>query len=363
MDFSGEKSEKYVETFSEDPVNYGKSIKDMVKDSNRFLVNLPVYGIARRISRALEDESFSIFYKYERTLAHKLHPMMYRSGLNIFTNSRIDKLFMNKYTAAYAHNVPEKIESIQDDNIDLKINKMNQLKHVITKMVNKDGHFMVVKFCDYILNKKNRDLSTMLKAAEFKIINAKKNLSGNWNENLENLKQKLNEYKDQFDEDNAGVFIERIRWDDQLQEYADALEGSEDSKDEISEKIINYAEKIKEKYLNNTAENDIERIDKLVDAIDESNKKQHGKEHGELITKDILTLWTEDESIAEEVKNALAGILNERFGTPVKEAEVNDSNPENNDTDEVVMEEDVDIDLEIVIQRPVSVKMKIMNLK
>ena len=76
-------------------------------------------------------------------------------------------------------------------------------------MADKEGHFMVVKFYDYILYKRNKKLISILRPIEFKIMAIKKNLINDDEENKNIVLNQFLQLQKDFTSDDCRLFIER----------------------------------------------------------------------------------------------------------------------------------------------------------
>ena len=149
---------EFIENLKTRPQKSGTLVRKLIKENRRLLLNLPVIGPARKISRALEDDEFSLFYAFERTLAHKLHPYLYKNNLNLMTSSRIEKIYKKKYEH-YSSYMNETVKNKKKDSPEALKAHLNTLKNILVRMTEIDGSFMVIKFCDFHLSKLNLPLT------------------------------------------------------------------------------------------------------------------------------------------------------------------------------------------------------------
>jgi hypothetical protein len=353
------KVDNFIAALREDPKNSGKFIKNLIRTSNRFLINLPVVGIARKITRELENGPFSYFYIFRRTLAHKLHPNLYALNLNIFSNYSIEKQYHKKYQQ-YENMIPHLAKKISHTSAEAKLHLLQKLRNPIISMVEHDGHFMVVKFYDYFLHKIDPKTARLLRTLELQVHFCKKSLSGDSEKNASYIKTKFQKFLEKCGNEYSLLFIERLTMDNKLQEYSSMLisdkKSSESSltkkvmsvvedlsedlasqieqviKEETNEQpqkkkkvdeeqkhIIAYARKIKQAYLHQVANDDNKRITRIINNIKAINVKQLGKEKTDELVCSLIEVWLNDNDMPEPKKQILQNILESHYTRKVRE--------------------------------------------
>jgi len=291
MAFKEDDLNEIIDDLYEDPAGYGSIVRNLMNKSSRFILNFPIIGAARKVADELKKGPFSLYYKFERTLAHKLHPTLFEANLNIITNDRIERQYKDRFY--YYENM---IPAIKKNTLSL-----DPLKDLITSMVDRDGHFMVIKYCDYDLQNQNASLANHLRSMEFKVNYLKKHLTKDEDANREMVKKKCDEFTGLFGENRQDLFIDRLRLDDILHKYIPFLTGEDDSSSTAaSSKTLNYADIIKKKYLMNKSPDDLEGIESVIKAVEKSNAKQHGEEKSKEIMKQILDHWLQDDELADK---------------------------------------------------------------
>jgi hypothetical protein len=351
----------FVDELRDDPGKSGSLTKNLVKKTNRFYLNFPFIGPARRISSELKKGPFSYFYIFERTLAHKLHPLLYKYGFNFISNSFIDSLYEQKLEY-YKPLVPLKAGKVSATTADLRMKNLIMMKELITRMVFKDGHFMVIQYYDNNFRKLDRDLSSILRSIELSIHNMKRELTEDKKSNREMIRKRYELFMKNYGKENGPLFIERMKWDEELKDYAGML-GKEEERsfkesdselrtvefdgDEISgdseemkedessgeggdvtendrekeARIAGYAEKIKEKYLDVISDEDADAVKKILETIYSANREKSGDAKAREIVTDIVKIWLDDELISEGKKNFLRSLHEEMSGKAEGEGE------------------------------------------
>ncbi len=297
-------NKEYLDQLKTHSGGFGSIIKNLISDSPRILLNFPVTGRARKISASLEDEPFSILYKYERTLSNKLHPFLYRHNLNYITNGRIEGFFYKKFNN-YEALLPRSFEDIKGSSYEDKLEALSSLKRIITSMATSEGHFMVIKFYDYIYSTVNRSISDLLRSVEFKLNYLKPRLTEDDDENLNLVRKKYREFKNIVNDHDAELLIERMKWDNLLSKYALLIEKEEETNPDSagpSGKIERYASLLKKKHLDPLEDSDTEGIYRVINAITRSNKEQHGELKAASIIDYIINSWLDMDSLSENKK-------------------------------------------------------------
>ncbi len=345
----------FIDELRDNPAKSGKLIGDFIKKKNRIFLNFPLIGPARRISSELSKGPFSYFYVFERTLSHKLHPLLYRYGFNFLSNSIVDSLYERKLEF-YKPLIPLRAGKIPGDTAGLRMKNLVMMKELITRMVFKDGHFMVIKYYDNNFRKLSSGLSGILRSIELSMHLMKKNLTEEKNTNSEMIRKRFELFRQNQGKENGTLFIERMEWDEDLKEYAEMLKGNEDESytsldssdpglrvidlenvpddgektgeeqpppekesqpgEEKDEKrvISGYAESIREKYLDAISDEDADAVKKILDTIYTTNGKKSGKARAEEIVSDIINIWLNDELISSAKKDFLRSLHADMFG-------------------------------------------------
>jgi|GEM_PF-3144429 len=301
---------EFLDQLKTHPGGFGSIIKNLISDSPRLLLNFPIIGRARKISTGLEDEPFSILYKYERTLSNKLHPFLYRHNLNYITNGRIEGFF-NKKFSSYEALLPQSLDDIRGSSYDEKLAALSSLRRIITSMAGREGHFMVIKFYDYIYSIINRSISDFLRSIEFKLNYLKPRLTEDDESNLNLVRKKYREFKNIFNDHDAELLIERMKWDPLLAKYALLIEKEEETGQDGSApsgKIERYASLLKKKHLDHLEENDTDGIRRVIEAVTRSNEEQHGELKASSIIGDIINTWLNMDSLSENKKASIQSI-------------------------------------------------------
>ena len=351
---------EFVEVFSGSSGNRLHYINDFIDSSNRFMMNIPVIGSGRKVSKKLREGPFSDLYEFERTMATRLHPILASLNLNVISDVIINREFDERFIL------------YNDDFIDIvnSINKLGlaELKDLILAMVDQDGHYMVVKFYDLELRKYDLNLFKSLKPIELTVIQMKRSLTENEEENLKTVKKQFTAFLNKYGESDGRLLIKRMEWDTLLVKYIIELNklldsgnysgselGSEpeidvrtgevdntddpvaedefvsgDEHEDVKEivtdvetgsdgsseidKIPLYAKIIKRDFLDKKNDDDEEGIRKIVDILYNKNEKIFGSSEAEDIEKRVIQIWLDDEKISQEKKDILSGVLSERFG-------------------------------------------------
>ncbi len=353
----------FIDELRDSPGKSGRLINGLVEKTNRLYLNFPFIGPARRISSALKKGPFSYFYVFERTLAHKLHPLLYRFGFNIISNSVIDSLYDQKMEY-YKPLMPLKAGKVPGKTVDLKMKNLVMMKDLILRMVFKDGHFMVIKYYDNNFSRLDRELSSILKSIELSMHNMKRGLTDDKKSNSEMIGKRFKIFRENRGKENGPLFIERMKWDEELKEYADMLgelkedrygensdsdlrtidlesgeipgggeemsadepAGEEDDdapKDREKKTGINgYADTIKVTYLDTISDEDAHTVKKILETIYTTNREKSGEAKAEEIVTDIVGIWLNDELISGAKKDFLRSVHREMFGKNEGEPDV-----------------------------------------
>jgi hypothetical protein len=354
MKHNDAETDEFIQQFSDFPHHRQNIVTDLIARNNRLFLNIPGYGPARQISAHLRKGPFSVFYEFEKTLARVLHPVLAGLNLNMISDIMINGLFTEKYHF-YA----------RDINFILAANKklsLDVLKKVILGMVERDGHFMVVKFYDLVVRVIDADLFRALKPVELCLINMKNNLGDGDSENTGKILTIYRSFRKTHRDAAAHLLLKRMEWDQKVVSYLPSPEEDPDFKgispdvpsdtlpeaqsgtdnrenepehkpesDETAgesiatgqweDRVARYAGLIKRGYLIKKEPADEEGIQKIVEGMFIKNEKVSGGERAADIVRDVLAIWIKDDSLDEGMHRTLIKIRDERRSLPAQEEE------------------------------------------
>jgi hypothetical protein len=302
----------------------------LVSSTNRLILNFPGSGLARRIAALLREGPFTDYYEFEKFLARALHPFLAGLNLNIIADILVNSIFSEKYHF-YARDINYILASSKEPGIDT-------LRDVILKMVERDGHYMVVKFCDLVLRPIDAHLSRGLKQAELCLVEMKKNLGGSAAENAEAIGAVYDTYRKNHGETAARLLSRRMQWDQELKNYLQAEKEPPASESEVEtgvgaepheaeggrgedvpweDRVERYAALIKENYLIKKKPSDEQGIRSIVEGMVVKNERVSGKERAANIVQEVLSLWIDDDALDADMRDVLLKIREERKGIAV----------------------------------------------
>ncbi len=383
----------FVERFVNSPSGRKHLVADLADRLNFLNLNLHFFGPVERIANLLKDESFSHFYEFRMRLANQVHPRLSQLNLNVITDMIVNNYFNERY--------PVYFRILERDLGGRKLT-MDRLENTVRAMVEKDGHYMVVKTCDLELRQYDPDLSKKLKSIELIIISIKQRLVDDEDINRDLIRSEHRKLVENEGKGAGDIFEKRVSWDPELEKYLplydepmeedtetvsndfpagetvqpaeedgeEPPEEDDTSTDETvpdegnahavnkespgenfdeeqaeeapvsDEKIEKYAEMIKARYLLNADASDPGAISKIIDGMYKSNEKTFGEDTAEYIEKEILVRWMDDESIPEEMKDAVREKLNDHDESMPADAPVSlpddfDEIPEDNEYEEI----------------------------
>ena len=155
--------EAFVSAFNADPGGRAELVNGLVASEGRLLINLPGRSAARLIAERLREGPFSVLYDFEMILARRLHPRLADLKLNIFADITVNALFDERYRP-YAADAAAALA---------KSGGMSRLRGIITRMVNREGHRMSLKFCDLVLRWADPGLYRTLRPVEACVMSMK----------------------------------------------------------------------------------------------------------------------------------------------------------------------------------------------
>jgi|GEM_PF-2404034 len=362
MQSSSEEIEQFVHDFTTEPKRREILMQDLSKRTNRVLINFPKYGIARKISNELKEHSFSEQYEFESTLSRNLHPLLSRLKLNLISDIILNKRFNQKYNR-YRGDVSRVINRNKKLSMDL-------FRKSITEMAEKDGHYMVIKFCDLVLRTHDDGLAKTIRTIEVAINAIKRRLTDDEDRNKQRVRLIYDKFLEKHGPHMGNRFITRMEWDDLLRKYIPELQAIADSSPQVyahesergfdvteeehaeessrvtdtsqsevveeervdhdtdisqpeekgeeradhgadDERIKKYAAAIKGGFLDRLQEDDEEGIRKIINEMISKNRAVPGTD-GERITEKVIGIWLNDESISQEKRESLLRILHEQ---------------------------------------------------
>lgn len=344
MQPSREDIEQFVQDFAHDTKNRENLIKDLAGSTNRVLINFPRYGTARKISNELKDHSFSEQYEFENTLSRNLHPLLSRLKLNLISDIILNKRFNQKYTR-YRGDVSRVINRNKKLSMDL-------FRKSITEMAEKDGHYMVIKFCDLVLRTHDEGLAKTIRTIESTINAIKRRLTDDEDKNKQRVRHIYDRFLKKHGPHMGNRFIMRMEWDDLLRKYipelqdtadsspkghvheferdrvyteeehageagrdTDALqseEGEERADHDEDERIKKYAAAIKRGFLDRLQDDDEEGMRKLIEEMRSKNSAIPDTD-GLRIVEKVIGTWLNDERISQEKRDSLLRIQQEQM--------------------------------------------------
>lgn len=344
--------EELAGEFMNNPRARDEVIDGLVAGSNRIFLNIPRYGPARRISKLLRRAPFSDFYEFEKGLARRLHPILARLNLNVFSEFLINNLFFERYRL-YSPDVNRIVEGDPEPDA-------GAFEEIMTSMAEREGHQMGVKFCDLVVRNIDRALFRTLRSVELALVEMKKTIVDDEGADRERAERIAGELRDQNGNVAAGIFLRRLEgasspgsrltasdsagMDDTRPSPVESSSrgGIEETTGEphshgIEGRIRDYAEVLRRDSLDRIDGSDETRLRRLINAVFRKNEMRFGAAEARAITLGVLRAWAGDGSIEESKRRLFKERIDEWSGSvPAAGMEV----PEDREEGEIVQSGD-----------------------
>ncbi len=200
----------FVRRFINTPNGRQQLVSELVNNLNLFQANAHFTGPVNRIALTLKEESFSLFYEFRMRLANNIHPRLGRLNLNVITDLIINNYFNERYPV-YGR--------ILDRDLGNRKLTMDWLENTVRAMVEKDGHYMVVKACDLEFRQYDPELAGELKDIELRTINIKQRLLDDEELNRDLVRSEYRKMVENHGKKRGDLFEQRISWDPELERY------------------------------------------------------------------------------------------------------------------------------------------------
>ncbi len=318
--------EEFAGDFMNNPRDRDEAIERLVAGSNRLLLNIPRYGLARRISTLLRQGPFSDFYEFEKGLARRLHPLLARIDLNIASEFMINNHFFERY-GRYSPDVNRLLEGNPEPDA-------GAFENIIIAMAEREGHHMAVKFCDLVVRRIDRNLFRTLRSVELAMVEMSKLPGDDEAARREHAGRIAGELSDRDGGGAATIFLRRLHGSSTLINHSEekapfpgeiktTVPGEQPNIGDagradtgprehgMKDRILAYARVLRLKSLDRIEENDQARIRRLVEAVFRKNELRFGVDEARAITLGVLRDWERDESIEEPKRRLFEELIGE----------------------------------------------------
>ncbi len=318
--------EAFAAEFLKNPRARDEAIDRLVSGSNRMLLNIPRYGLARRISRLLRQGSFSDFYEFEKGLARRLHPLLARLNLNLVSELLITNHFFHRYRR-YA---PDATRVLGGD----PVLEADALEEMITAMAEREGHHMAVKFCDLVVRTVDRKLFRTLRSVELALVEMRKAAFVDGAADREHAEKIAGELRSRIGDDATAMFLRRLHASSPRINHSEektpspgeietTAPGARPSIRDVGRvatgprehgmegRIPAYARALRVRSLDRIGGTDRARIRRFIDAVFRKNELRFGVDEARAIILGVLRDWERDESIEEPKRHFFEELIEE----------------------------------------------------